>query len=484
MNTLAEVGMFASRHPGFFAGIVSLLFALVSSWFRRFLVSSFLKVPSLFFRRTYLHRSLGDALIANMLKSGFKNKKFVGELYGEDPAFIKSEREVKHILYRDFSSNMQLFYKKLWSLNNWFFVSGMPLVYDKEKAKHYEYVVYSFRWSGNLIPLLEVATDSKNEKNDDEDDSPGFVVKRASGSRFFKEAKDANAAANGERIDRNLEGVLKDPFSSLVPTRWEKSNIGEMVYHNTIEMMSLNQELEDVLEEIQFWMGSQDWYEERGVPWKRGMLFYGKPGTGKTMFARALAEKLNVPLIIFDLASMTNADLIANWTQILPKRIVLFEDIDAIFDKRNNVLNNELSFDCLLNILDGADKKQGILTIVTTNHPEKLDPALGGPVDAKYKPGAGGSNMPTRPGRIDRSVEFLPLDKAGRLKLALRIVKEEKLAAKLVAEGENDSAAQLQERAFRAAIDLLFNKRKSPEAAKQTPGNGHNLPTPVNPKRA
>ena len=148
---------------------------------------------------------------------------------------------------------------------------------------------------------------------------------------------------------------------------------------------------------------------------------------------------------------------------------MLFEDIDAVFDKRKNVVSDDLTFDCLLNCLDGADKKQGVLTIVTTNHPEKLDFALGGPnedEDDEYVPGQP-LKMPTRPGRIDRAIEFLPLDRPGRLKLATRIMKDAALAEKMVNDGENDSAAQLQERCFRAAIEILFNKQKEEDAAKK-----------------
>jgi hypothetical protein len=476
MNILAEVGTFAGRHPGFFAGIISLLLALVSSWFRRLLINTVMKAPTVVLRKTYLHRSLGDALIANLLKAGYTSKKFVGELYGEDPAFIKSEKEVKHILYRDFSSNMQLFYRKLWSIKDWLFISGQPLVYDKEKARHYEYVVYSFRFSGTLIPLLEVATDSKNEGDDGEDARPGFCVKRVSGERFFKEAK-GDGGGNANKIDRNLEHVLKDPFSSLVPTRWEKNNIGVETFHNTLEMMSLNPELEDVLEEVDFWFKNRDFFEERGIAHRRGYLFTGPPGTGKSLFSRALAEKFDCPLIIFDLTSMSNTDLISAWSQILPGRIVLFEDIDAVFDGRTSLANPDLTFDCFLQCLSGADNKTGILHILSTNHPEKLDYAIGGGTKDEIS----GKKLPTRPGRCDRVVYFNSLDRAGRVKLCERILKDVSLAEKVVDEKESAtlSAAQLQEKCFRLATEILFGARKP-----TTTSNGHNIPAPIDIPRA
>lgn len=448
--------------------IVALVLALVSQKFRQLIMYAVSKVLFIFIRKTYLHQSLGNAFIAYMTKSGAKVKKFSGELFGEDPAFIRSENEVKHILFRDYSNGAQLFYgNKSWPI----LISGSPLTHHKDMVHNYSYIVYSFRWAKNLFNELDYATEGKNEKRDDPD-ANRFVVKRVSGGRFIKEV-DGEKAANDAKRERATvvnEVQLADPFSAFIPYKWEKSNIGQVLYHNTLEMMSLNPELEDLLEEIKFWFNSQDWYEERGIPWRRGCLFYGRPGTGKTLFSRALAEHLNMPLIVFDLASMNNSEFIEAWSQILPKRIVLFEDFDAVFDKRKCIANDELTFDCILNAIDGVDKKQGILTIVTTNYPERLDPALGGLSKEETINGKKVEKLPSRPGRIDRSVEFLPLNRQGRMKLAMRIVKNEKLAEEIVDNSADLSAAQLQEKAFRKATELLFEYRKNKKAAKEANG--------------
>lgn len=498
-----------ANHPIAAVNVIGLIIAFFSQKARQYIVMGLSRAAFIFVRRTYLHKSLGDAFIAYLLKNGYRVKRFSGELYGEDPAFIRSENEVKHILYKDVNSNTQVFYHKDGLFSAWpVFMSGTPLIQAKDTVKHFAYIVYTPRWSKKYLALLDAATDMKNNKEDDADLNQ-FVVKKVSGiggKAAFQVEK--NRSSGGEVTDRSSnvsESELADPFSTYIPYRWDKDNIGQLVYHNSLEMMSLNQELEDVLEEIKFWLDHQEWYEERGIPWKRGFLFYGRPGTGKTMFTRALAEKLNMPLIIFDLASMDSTEFNHAWGQLLPRRIALFEDFDSIFVKRNNVMDSGLDFSTVLNALDGADKKQGILTIITTNYPEKLDFALGGPIDGvikKFRDGESikfvivdkdsdkivddggvigyntetealnamkfnGGKMPSRPGRIDRSVEFVPLDKAGRLKLARRIMKDEKLAEQMVELGANDSAAQLQERCFRTALELLFNK--NPQPAKVIP---------------
>jgi len=493
-----------ANHPIAAINIVGLIIAFFSQKARQYIMLALSRAAFVFVRRTYLHKSLGDAFIAYLLKNGYKVKRFSGELYGEDPAFIRSENEVKHILYKDVNSNTQIFYPEAGVLKGWpIFLSGTPLIQSKDTVKNYSYIIYTPRWSKKYIALLDMATDLKNNK-DDEPELNQFVVKKVSGAggkAAFQVEKQRNLAGDANDRSHTVSEVeLADPFSTYIPVRWDKENIGQLIYHNSLEMMSLNQELEDVIEEIQFWLNHQEWYEERGIPWKRGFLFYGKPGTGKTMFTRALAEKLNLPLLIFDLASMDSTEFNHAWSQLLPRRIALFEDFDAVFDKRKNVMESGLDFSTILNALDGADKKQGILTIITTNYPEKLDFALGGPIDGVVKEYKhkfvvvdresgkivddgghvgydteekahnalkfNGGKMPSRPGRVDRSVEFVPLDKPGRLKLAMRIMKDEALAEKMVDEGEKDSAAQLQERCFRAALEMLFDKKAAEKLAK------------------
>ena len=91
-----------------------------------------------------------------------------------------------------------------------------------------------------------------------------------------------------------------------------------------------------------------------------------------------------------------------------------YQDIDAIFNGRVNRLRDGeggLTFDCFLNCLSGVKEANGVLVIITTNHPEVLDHALGKPDEERGK-------MSTRPGRIDYTLELGPLDEACRQRIA------------------------------------------------------------------
>ena len=137
-------------------------------------------------------------------------------------------------------------------------------------------------------------------------------------------------------------------------------------------------------------------------------MLYGPPGTGKTALARAFAEDLNMPIYVYNLAEISNHELIRDWgdMQVNVPCIALIEDVDNVFHGRENIARRDnmvqmmmpkkddkddrsrrdlytpLTFDCLLNCLDGVERVDGVFTIITTNDISKVDPALGQPREA------------------------------------------------------------------------------------------------------
>jgi SpoVK/Ycf46/Vps4 family AAA+-type ATPase len=250
------------------------------------------------------------------------------------------------------------------------------------------------------------------------------------------------------------------PWNAVEPIGWRLEDFGAPRGRDPLAPLALTADQRRVVDEARFWAASEKWYAERGIPWRRGYLLYGTPGTGKTSFARAIAEDIDMPVHLFDLASMTNTDLVKGWDRVLASTpcMVLLEDIDCVFAGRKNVAHSDgVTFDCLLNCLDGVDRAEGVMLVITTNHLDKVDAALGRPVNA--------DEGCSRPGRIDRALEFLPLDEPGRLKVALRIVADPQTAEALVRAGAHETVAQFQERCFRVALAELF----APGPPGQTP---------------
>lgn len=147
---------------------------------------------------------------------------------------------------------------------------------------------------------------------------------------------------------------------------------------------------EGILRDVKDFLQNGKWYYDRGIPYRRGYLLYGPPGSGKTSFIQALAGELDYNICIMNLADPNLTDDRLNYLMNnLPERsIMLLEDIDAAFVKRNKNEEgyvNGVTFSGLLNALDGVASSEEIITFMTTNHPEKLDPAVMRPGRIDYK---------------------------------------------------------------------------------------------------
>lgn len=274
---------------------------------------------------------------------------------------------------------------------------------------------------------------------------------------------------SGERRQGNVNSFMENkekinPLTDCEHKKFLKWELSDLVLKHSLPSssladLSLSKEVLDAVEEAKRWKNSQDWYKDRRIPWKRGWVLHGLPGTGKTSLSRALALELKIPLIIFNLSQVDDRLLQAHWENSIPKEspcIVLMEDIDTIFKKRTPKENVTLSMETLLNCLDGAIPCEGVFVILTTNNMEELDPALGGPDDAgKY------AEMGNRPGRIDRMLKLNPLDKTGRDKLARRVLKGyPEHFQETVNKGDGDTGAQFQERCSRLALDLYWTEKE------------------------
>ena len=257
------------------------------------------------------------------------------------------------------------------------------------------------------------------------------------------------------------------------------------------------QRVKDLIREIELWRKSRDWYREKGIPWKRGWMLYGPPGTGKTALARAFAEDLNMPIYVYNLAEMGNHELMKAWgeMQVNVPCIALIEDVDNVFHGRENVSRKNsgfglfgvmgggggrrtngdedddrgrggftapLTFDCLLNCLDGVERNDGVFTIVTTNDTSKVDPALGLP---RKLPDGTVEFISTRPGRIDKAVELGYMEPADKKRMARRILGayEAECFAMLDFVDKfpdlEETPAQFQERCAQAALKCFWREK-------------------------
>ncbi len=149
-------------------------------------------------------------------------------------------------------------------------------------------------------------------------------------------------------------------------------DIKDATFDNLILRGSLKQDIRDDLTQF---FAAHDTYEEYGIPWKRGILFVGPPGNGKTHTVKALINSMAQPcLYVKSLRQPGGAPDDMSIRQVFERArrtapcILVLEDLDALLTPQNR------SF--FLNELDGFAANIGIVTLATTNHPERLDPAI------------------------------------------------------------------------------------------------------------
>ena len=170
---------------------------------------------------------------------------------------------------------------------------------------------------------------------------------------------------------------------------WSKSeelyrSIKNATFDNLVLPPALKTEIQA---DFRQFFAAREVYERYRIPWKRGVLFLGPPGNGKTHTVKALINQLDQPcLYVKSLKARYATDhetihaVFERARQTTPCLLIM-EDLDSLINDRNR------SF--FLNELDGFASNTGVVVIATTNHPERLDPAI---LD--------------RPSRFDRKYHF------------------------------------------------------------------------------
>ncbi|KAH6669811.1 P-loop containing nucleoside triphosphate hydrolase protein [Halenospora varia] len=174
---------------------------------------------------------------------------------------------------------------------------------------------------------------------------------------------------------------------------WSKDKeLYKSVQDSSWDDVILNKQMKDnLIDDVQGFFDNQALYKKLSVPWKRGVIMHGVPGNGKTISIKALINSLSkreepVPSLYvknFDACQGPKYSIrtIFSHARIMAPCLLIFEDLDSLVtDKTRSYFLNEV---------DGLESNDGILMIGSTNHLEKLDPAIS-----------------KRPSRFDRKYHF------------------------------------------------------------------------------
>ena len=188
------------------------------------------------------------------------------------------------------------------------------------------------------------------------------------------------------------------------------------------DVAGLDEEKGELVEIVDF-LKKPEKYQQMGAKIPRGILLCGKPGTGKTLIAKAIAGEASVPFI-----SMSGSEFIEMFAGLGASRvrklfekakkiapcIIFIDEIDAIGARRTSSsgaeTENNQTLNQLLVEMDGFDSKETIIVLAATNRPEMLDQAL------------------LRPGRFDRQITIATPDIKGREEILKIHAKDKKLA--------------------------------------------------------
>lgn len=178
----------------------------------------------------------------------------------------------------------------------------------------------------------------------------------------------------------------------------------------------------------------EHWFREHGLPFRRGYLFYGPPGNGKTTVIKVMASHPAITPLTFDFGSecMNNESLYGFFEEAARNApsLLIFEDLDRAFVGQDDQ-RPRITLQHFLNCLDGVGTQEGLIVVATANDPSRLDAAI-----------------LKRPGRFDRVVAFRPPDRdlcAGYLHHLSRGAFNAALLERVAGEAEGLSFAQLRE---------------------------------------
>jgi len=427
---------------------------------------------------------LGDAVLWTLRRNA--KEPFRGKLkYNWYNTYIRPRKAYGHVVFEQKSKG------KILIVNGWIPVRFSTQGTSEGKGTTLEvssssssgtFTLTTLRWALDVEDLLRESAQTRDS----------VVTNICTGTRFF--VRRLGERGNSKTTEEGASALISferrylgfDFFKDLGVPSPEKP-FGNLAYPP---------EVLKVVDICRLWIKSKPWYQERGIAWRMGMLFIGPPGTGKTSCARAMAQTLDLPVFILDLAEMTNSDLVNAWATVREHApaMALLEDLDRIpmatsgkqgmlIRKKDNgdapapeksgsdgdggnPMNSmrfyqPLTLDCLLNCISGIEPSEGVVVVATANDASKLDPALGVPDK---------SGSSTRPGRLDFCVEFPVLDAGGRRMVAEKILGPDETAKveDLVLAGEGETGAQFVKRVsdfalqdYWATQDAMLSKEKS-----------------------
>ncbi len=285
---------------------------------------------------------------------------------------------------------------------------------------------------GNIekIEMTVGSTTIKVKQKNEEEEKTAIVPNTESFMTLIQEKVQEGVEFQLNQKQRSIFAQIPSFIISFLPTLimlalfvmiFKMQGLGEKgkVYDDTErktkvkfdDVAGLDEEKGELVEIVDF-LKRPEKFTKMGAKIPKGVLLYGKPGTGKTLIAKAIAGEADVPFI-----SMSGSEFIEMFAGLGASRvrklfekarklapcIVFIDEIDAIGSRRTSnsgaETENNQTLNQLLVEMDGFSSEETIIVLAATNRPEMLDKAL------------------LRPGRFDRQITIPTPDLNGRLEI-------------------------------------------------------------------
>jgi hypothetical protein len=192
---------------------------------------------------------------------------------------------------------------------------------------------------------------------------------------------------------------LSQAYYTIAPLNFQLNDL-EMNSRTALPELYYCQRQRDLVSQGLWWLNNYQWYRDHGIAWRASALLVGPPGCGKSKDATLLARQLKLPIVTVPLGRFDDTTFSEMWELLKMNTpcVVLLDDFDRTFDLDRNRTATAgdpgLTFECLLQHLDGTSSIDGIFVVLAVNHPERVDAALA----------ASGKNP--RHGRIDQVIHY------------------------------------------------------------------------------
>ena len=301
---------------------------------------------------------------------------------------------------------------------------------EKEDSKELSYTELINKIDENAVEKIEMTVGSTSIKvklKNQEEEKKAIVPSTQAFIELVQEKVQAGNVIDLKQNPTSLFVRISGAFLNLLPTimivilfviLFKMQGLGDKgkVYDAESEktgitfkdVAGLDEEKSELIEIVNF-LKEPKKFQEMGAKIPRGILLYGKPGTGKTLIAKAIAGEAGVPFI-----SMSGSEFIEMFAGLGASRvrklfekakkvspcIVFIDEIDAVGARRTGgsgaESENNQTLNQLLVEMDGFETNETVIVLAATNRPEMLDKAL------------------LRPGRFDRQITIAVPDARGR----------------------------------------------------------------------